>query len=115
LLVLLFDLEDGSDMFLRNIGWHLTDMHCFISQTAGLFTTVAVEMSNPLAIVWSPGTRSALALFCFETLKPPEFCPHNLFIYGFYMISRINSIFFMHIVNRLVFVGDAPVMQRMQF
>jgi hypothetical protein len=39
LLGLFFDLEDGGDMFVRNVGWLSTDFPSVIPQKIELFTT----------------------------------------------------------------------------
>jgi hypothetical protein len=46
LLGLFFDAEDGSEMFLRKVGWFSTDYTAFI-QKKELFITAAVKTSNP--------------------------------------------------------------------
>jgi hypothetical protein len=47
LLYLFFDPEDGSDIFLRNVGWIFIGLHDVISQKTELFITTAVRTSNP--------------------------------------------------------------------
>jgi hypothetical protein len=44
-LGLLFDTEDGGDMFLRNVG--VSEMHGFTYQKIELSTVTAMRTSNP--------------------------------------------------------------------
>jgi hypothetical protein len=44
---LLFDPEDGSDMFLQNVSWLWLDYTCVISQKLELFITTVMRISNP--------------------------------------------------------------------
>jgi hypothetical protein len=50
LLGLLFNAEDGGDMFLRNIGWLSTNYNGIISQKTELFTIITLGTTNPTKI-----------------------------------------------------------------
>jgi hypothetical protein len=43
----LFEPENGSDMFLRNVGLLFNGLHGFISQKIELFITTGVRTSKP--------------------------------------------------------------------
>jgi hypothetical protein len=47
LLGLLFDLEGGDDMFLRNVRLTFNGLHDIMSQKTEFFTTTPVRISNP--------------------------------------------------------------------
>jgi hypothetical protein len=49
---LLFDREDGGDVFLRNVGWLSAEYTGVISQKIELFVTTAVRTSDPVYHVW---------------------------------------------------------------